>query len=387
MLRERIKEAERNSSIIDEILEKDESPAEFIDLYMKRNPHSLHESFMQYYKELCVDSQVLLYRRTREMVRDDEFERRLILRYCIGEQSELSCEIIRGVRNSRALFGILVEEFRESISASPELDLHICRCLVIALQHHRIGEHEMELVSAITLHFNDIRRCYHEHGAIVASVLLSTAEFNVGEMEEAKRIIDVLPESILFHEKAEEFRNPNDVFNGFEEVENDQDVFESRWRPLYLQEGIRIIGEEKDDEKIRLTYKHFPELVSRCTDRVISARGRDAYEALMGYDGHEEYKVLAIASLLQRAFDGIIDGVLDGLFAGTLCLRFKVILLLSLKIVARDGSFHQAKRILDDLAFRSRRAQMHERAMACVRDVIATCFMRFGREIQPADWL
>lgn len=357
MLRNEVREAEEHPSRIGEILNRQESAEDFINLYLKRNPKALHPEFLKFYRTLSVSSQVILYKEAKEMVEDEDFEYECVMKYCIDERSALFENIIRNIKNSKMLFRILANNFLCPRHLDVDFDLHVTKCLVLALSIHSIDKDEMKtLISAVGKHLSDHRRKYYEHGATVASVLLETAGFDIGCMEEAQKV-PYIPDRLMELGGKEKFRNPKDVFASYKEVKNDPDRLKSLWRPRYLQEGIKILLDEKDIDKIEAVFKHFPELVSSATERVLKFRSMDALHALMNYDGYEEYKVKDVCELLKKSFSFIAAEVLDEFFCSRLCLRSKIILAFVFRRVIDEGTYEQAKFLHCSISFMYRRIQ------------------------------
>lgn len=352
VVRMKVREVEEDPSRMEDVLKSSGEQEEFIDLYLKRNPRRRHPLFLRFYRSVSIESQVILYEETREYVEDSRFEYGCIMRYCVEERSGVFQDVIRNARDKRMVFRILGDRFLESTCLDADTDLFATKCLVEALCTHEIEREEMDVVvSGVGRHLGDSRRRYYEHGAIVASVLLDTNEFGIESMEEAQRMIEHIPPRLLEQRHREEFVNPNDVFVKYKKVENDVSGLVARWRPRSLQEGIKAIQEEKDRRMVEGAFRHFPEIVRNSTERVLRSRWRDAFDAVMGYDGYEEYKVDAVYSLLSRSFDFMAMDVLDDFFSNRLCLRSKVLLVFVLRRIVEDGAYEHARAVCESVWF------------------------------------
>ncbi|AFN83401.1 hypothetical protein EROM_071500 [Encephalitozoon romaleae SJ-2008] len=371
ILRNEIKKAECCSSSIKDILARCEDAVGFIELYLKRNPGKKHSEFLDFYDDLDVPSQVLLYEKKKKMVRSDKFEEECLMRYCIEQRSEISYEIIKSMRNSKLLFKVLSESFL-LVNVDEEDDLFFTKCIVAALRIHNIDFSEMNvLMTGIGRHFSDGRRKYYEHGAIVASVLLNTCEFDIGSMDETQQMIDDIPSHLLKKNGDRDFEDPGNVFKCYKKVENSFEMLGSGWRPKFLQEAINAIEEERDAEKVEASFRWFPDLVRSATERTLKYKSKKALEVLMNYDGYEEHKVDAISSLIQRSHKFLIDDTIDDFFNGKLCLRHKIILVFSFKKIIKEGPLDQAISLYRCIEFMARRIH-HEipramgRALECL---------------------
>lgn len=387
-LRREVNEAEARPSRIEEILRTSSDTNGFISLYLKRNPERRHPAFLEFYDTLDVPSQVLLFEDTRKMVKDERFEEECVARYCVERRSEVCFSVIREIRSPRILFRALGRSFLSSVDLGEEEDFFFTRCIVVALGTHEIEPDETDtLISAIGHHFSDGRRKYYEHGAIVASVLLKTNEFGVGSMGEAQRMIEDIPGCVLVEKHKDVFSNPGDAFRQYRKVENDLGVFEGGWKPRYLQEAVRAIVEERDAEKVKTCFKCFPDLVKSATDRTLGAKGKDAFETLLGYDGCEEYKVDAISSLLKRCFEHLAGDALEDLFSTKLCLRRKLVLVFCLKNIVQEGSYEQASLVHRNMEFMLKRVgnnvpKTMESAFGCL---FLTGHRRLGRPVNDIE--
>ncbi|ADM11914.1 uncharacterized protein Eint_071550 [Encephalitozoon intestinalis ATCC 50506] len=389
ILRNEVKRAEGYPLSIKEILERSPDAAGFINLYLKRNPNKRHLEFLDFYDDLDVSSQVLLYEDKKKMIRSDQFEEECLMKYCIGQKSELSYGIIKTVGNGEILFRVLGMSFLSTI-LDEEDDFFFTRCIVLALKTHNIDSNGMSLlITGIGNHFSDGRRKYYEHGAIVASVLLNTCEFGVETMGETQRMIDDMPDSVMRKEKRENFSNPNDVFNSYRKVENNLSVLETNWKPKYLQEALKVISDEKDAGKVEMSFKCFPDLVQSSTERTLRHKSKEAFGVLMNYDGCEEYKVDAISSLLQKSSKFIIDDVIDDFFNGRLCLKHKIILTFAFRKIIKEGSYDQAVSLHRSIRFmfertRNEMPKVIGRALECfVLEGIKRTGEELGRTLGP----
>lgn len=355
VLRSEIKKAECCSSSIKDILARCEDTVGFIELYLKRNPDNKHPEFLDFYDDLDIPSQVLLYEKKKKMVRSDKFEEECLMRYCIEQRSEISYDIIKSMSNSKILFKVLSESFL-LVNIDEEDDLFFTKCIVVALKTHSIDLGEMNvLMTGIGYHFSDGRRKYYEHGAIVASVLLNTSEFDVGSMDETQKMIDDIPTHLLKKNGNQDFEDPRNAFRCYRKVENNFEMVGNGWRPRFLQEAVKVIEEERDTEKVESCFRWFPDLVRSATERTLKHKSKKAFEVLMNYDGYEEYKVDAISSLIQRSYKFLVDDAIDNFFNGKLCLRHKIILVFSFKKIIKEGPLDQAIPIYRGIEFMARR--------------------------------
>ncbi|CAD25689.1 hypothetical protein [Encephalitozoon cuniculi GB-M1] len=377
ILRNEVKKVEDCSLSMKEALGRCQDVAGFIGLYLRRNPSRRHPEFLEFYDDLDVSSQVLLYEHKRKMVKNDRFELECITRYCIEQRSELSYDIIRTISNPKILFKALAASF-SSVDLDEEDDFFFTRCIVLALRTHSIDSDEMDtLIAGVGCHFSDGRRVYYEHGAIVASVLLNTCEFGVESMDEAQRMIGDIPPCVLKKDRKHAFVDPSNAFSRYKRVENDLGIVRSSWRPRYLQEAIKIIAEEKDIEKIEISFKCFPDLVGSATERTLKHRGKEALEVLVGYDGFEEHKVDAISSLLRKSFGFLAGDAVDDFFNTRLCLKHRIILIFSFRKVIKEVSCDQAIFLYRSIRF------MHKRVHYEIPRVMARaleCFLSEGQK-------
>ncbi|AFM98678.1 hypothetical protein EHEL_071560 [Encephalitozoon hellem ATCC 50504] len=371
ILRREVKEAERHTSSIKDILARCPDITGFIGLYLRRNPTKKHPEFLDFYDDLDISSQVLLYEKKKKMIKNDKFEEECLMSYCIEQRSEISYDIIKAMSSSKILFKTLSTVFL-SVSIGEEDDFFFTKCIVLALRTHDIDSDEVKvLMSGIAHHFSDGRRKYYEHGAIVASVLLNTNEFDIESMNEAQRMIEDIPEHVLKKDTKKNFENPNDVFKCYRKVENDLGILETSWRPKYFQEAVKLIEDERETEKIEACFRWFPNLVENATERMLKHKSKEAFKVLMNYDGREEHKVDAVSSLIQRSYKFLIDDVMNDFFDGSLCLRQKIILAFSFRKIIREGPLEQAVPLYRGIKFMARRIQ-HEipkvmgRALECL---------------------
>ncbi|KAM0672228.1 hypothetical protein OCOL_000886 [Ordospora colligata] len=380
MLRDEVLKAEDQPWIVNQILHNCSDAIGFIDLYLKRNPECVQECFLKYYSKVSVDSQAILYEKCRVSVDNEEFEKRCMQMYCIERQSDVCLDVIRCSRSPRMMFKIVGKCFLEGINRLPDQDLFFTRCVVMALRSHTIEADDMSLlIKGVNKHFIDGRRKYYEHGAIVASVLMDSADFKIAAMEEAQKMLDDLPEHILCKYKCD-FMNPNDVFCNYTRVENDVNEIRLLWKPRYLQDAIRIISEEKYRDKIEASFRCFRDLVQSATERVIQNRCKEALDVLICYDGCEEYKIDAISSLFERSFDYLVQDGLNSLFEAKTCLRHKLLLAFTFKRLVETGTYVNAKYLHENIKFMLSRADNVPNVLANVMwDAVFQGMRRIGK--------
>lgn len=366
--------------VVNEVLDSCSDAVGFIDLYLKRNPGCAQECFLKYYSKLSVDSQAILYEKCKVFVESEDFEKKCMQIYCVERRSDVCFDVIRCSRSPRMMFKMVGSCFLEGINRLPDEDLFFTRCVVIALRSHAIEADEMRLlIEGVNKHFVDGRRKYYEHGAIVASVLMNSADFGIAAMEEAQSMLGDIPGHILGKNKCG-FMNPNDVFCNYARVENDVNGLRLLWKPRYLQDAIRIISEEKDIDKIDASFRCFRDLVESATERVIQSRCKEALDVLICYDGCEEYKIDAISSLFERAFDHLVQDGLDNLFSGKMCLRHKLLLTFVFKSIVEVGEREHAKYLHESIRFMLNRNENVPKVLANVMwDLVFQGMRRTGK--------
>lgn len=211
-------------------------------------------------------------------------------------------EALNAVENLPLHITGLIERYVNAHSLNEAEDAELTKHILVVLKHLEIDEKDtLKLVAALAAHLAESRPAFNDRACLVATALFKRDEFDMAEKECYAEFAAFLPANITGAKKIDPRPNGT-TFAGYEVIKNDATGQIGQYRPLFIQQAIKILRSKRNTEEMKAVHARMDGILRRTSHRSLRNHATGLFEVLLDLNTPELYncQFLSLALLIAK---------------------------------------------------------------------------------------